>query len=274
VAELGKLGAMTVRLRVAATVAVAAIFVGAWFGLEGAATQSRQSARRVIALSNTAGNILPDLSQVPAGTGGQARQYTALVKEANNRLTPAGPVYDPPLWARWNLKVRQYEAVTNTPGFKLAFSEAQSALDRARQTLLHEALVMEALDNVLDYPATTDMASDDPNALTPSAKAALAGLAAAGAKIGSLKSSSDPTLAEVITQLTAARQSLNDLLNVVGTPGQTQAKAQAVSALLNAQQVILANRNSYTLDQNQLLEKQVAAADHDLRAYTDQLSGI
>jgi hypothetical protein len=262
--------------------AVMGVLVAASVGAAGwqtraSVTQTQKSMKSIL-LTQAAlsGLTMGPIPVPPTGEtiySGQFREYDARLKAAVQSL-PSAPE---PYLAHFGALipgVHSYVAVIKKPGFKAAYGQVQGVVVEMRERLGHSEAVIAAARHLLDYPAATDLVSDDPVVLTPQAQEAVDGLNSTEMAITELFTATDPTLPDMTVQITRALASYRRLLAVMGTPAQSEAKAGAIAAVGAAQQAIIANRQEYTSLLNRQLGGQGRDSADGLFAYAERLRRI
>lgn len=176
---------------------------------------------------------------------------------ASGNITPPKPVQALP----GDQKAHAYNQLIKEPGFAQSLNKVKSALAADKAYLTYQTAVWKALANLLDYPATQNLA--DPSTAVQNQNAAKDGIQSVITSLNQLPNYQDSTLTEV-----------KGLAQQAYSSAAQDKTADFIAVVKRVQAQIIANRLAFTSKSGSAVLQQVNSAESGLHAYIRQLQNL
>jgi hypothetical protein len=147
------------------------------------------------------------------------------------------------------------------------------SLDKA--FLDHQAAVMRALANLLEYDPAADLSASDPDTQTQHLNAAQAGLSISIQRLNAApKYANDKTISQLADDINSVEAARGELAAQVGKPEFNEQKQSFMLTVSQIQNQIITNRNNFWASQQPGLFELTNHNETTLHFYLTQLQNI
>lgn len=205
-----------------------------------------------------------------------ARSYANSLAEAKGAFGATVPAVPSTISNKdRSIRIANFNSIIKDPAYRSVLSQSSGVLDSDKALFNHQASVMLALANLLEYNPAIDLASSDKNTLANNLQAAQGGLQITLDRLEKVpKYDRDKTVSELTSMVSQVQAGREKLATSAGSGDYKQQKQEFIDLVHSVQSEIISNRSKFWATESDLLFNATNKVEKILRVYLTRLQHI